>query len=324
MTSSPTTTFDAVIIGGGAAGLAAAVALARSLRSVLVVDAGSPRNAPAEGAHNVLGQEGISPLELVTKGRAEARGYGAHIRDGWVSGVRRPPGVEVAFEIDIATDDQPCETVTARRILFASGLVDELPEIPGLAEHWGTSVLHCPFCHGYEVAGKRLVVLATAAHAAHPILLFAQLSDDVTIVMQGSAESGVEFADEDRQRFDALGLRIVAQPATGIVAEAGTLSGVTLADGSTIPADAVIVTPRFSARTELFRSLGGEVADDGFGDYIPVDMGGRTAVPGVWAAGNASNVTAIVTASMSAGVMAGAQIHADLALTDANALAGLS
>src|SRR5688500_4772703 len=140
-------THDVVIIGGGAAGLSAAVALARSLRSVVVIDAGEPRNAPADGAHNLLGQEGIPPLELLEKGRREAEGYGAECRRDRAVGARRSP---IGFEVDLAGG----ETVQARRMLLATGLVDVLPEVPGVSEFWGKSVLHCPYCHGWEVRGR--------------------------------------------------------------------------------------------------------------------------------------------------------------------------
>jgi thioredoxin reductase len=160
--------YDVVVVGGGAAGLAGAVALARSRRSVLVVDAGDPRNAPASGVHNFLTREGTPPAEIYAAGRREVTRYGGTLQAGRVTALSRDGG---RFAVHI--EDQ---AVSARRLLVATGLRDELPDVPGLAARWGIDVLHCPYCHGWEVRDQRIGILATGPGAVHQALLFRQLS----------------------------------------------------------------------------------------------------------------------------------------------------
>ena len=299
---------DVVIIGGGAAGLSAAVALSRSLRSVVVVDAGEPRNAPAAGAHNLLGREGIPPLVLLAEGRREAERYGAEIRSGRAVGARRTDGV---FEIDLAG----AETVRARRLLLATGLVDVLPEVPGVSEFWGDSVLHCPYCHGWEVRGRRIGVLGTSSMSMHQTMLFRQLSDDVTLFLHTMEEPDPEELDQ----LDALGVRVVGGTVERLGSEDGVLRSVVLEDGEEFVVDAVVVAPRFVVRSDLFEQLGGTLSEHPMGPFIETDQMSRTNVDGVWAAGNASVLHAMVGASAAAGVFAGAAINADLVAEDAKA-----
>ena len=173
-------TYDAVVIGGGAAGLAGAVALARSRRSVLVVDAGEPRNAPATGVHNFLTRDGTPPSEIYQAGRAEVAKYGGHVETGRVTALSRDGE---RFTVRIGG-----RAVTARRLLAATGLRDELPDVPGLAERWGIDVLHCPYCHGWEVRDQRIGILATGPAAVHQAMLFRQLSPHVTVLAHAPLE----------------------------------------------------------------------------------------------------------------------------------------
>ncbi|MFW0783269.1 NAD(P)/FAD-dependent oxidoreductase [Gordonia sp. CPCC 206044] len=303
-----TNTFDVAIVGGGAAGLSAATTLARSLRSVVVLDAGKPRNAPAAGAHNVLGHEGISPLELLAKGRAEAAGYGARIRPGEVVNARRDDDGLFVIELDDG------DTVNARRLLLASGLVDELPDVPGVSELWGSTVLHCPYCHGWEVRGQRIGVLGTGAMSAHQAMLFAQLSDDVTLFTNTMPTP----EDEEIERLSALGVAVVDGVVERLDVVDGALGAVVLSDGRAIERDALVVAPRFVVRSEIYTGLGGTLADHPMGGtFIPTGQMGATDVPGVWAAGNCADLAATVSVSMGAGTNAGAAINMDLILDDA-------
>lgn len=309
------TSCEVAIVGGGPAGLAAATALARSLRSVVVVDAGEPRNAPAAGAHNVLGHEGIAPRDLLAAGRAELVAYGGILRTDRVRTVTRD---DDGFALSLASG----ERLHARRLILATGLVDELPDIPGVAALWGTDVLHCPYCHGWEVRGKRIAVIATNAMVAHEALLFRQLSEHVSVV----AHAMPSLPEADAARLAARGIDIVDAAVDHldvVVDDDGNarLGGVVLTDGSTLAADAVVVAPRFVARTDLYEQLGGTASPHPMGGtFIETGVMGQTAVPGVWAAGNTADLAAMVTVSMGAGVQAGAAVNADLVAQDADAL----
>ncbi|WP_125609841.1 NAD(P)/FAD-dependent oxidoreductase [Specibacter cremeus] len=299
---------DVGIVGGGAAGLSAAVALARSLRSVVVVDGGDPRNAPAAGAHNVLGHDGIAPAELMAGGRREAEHYGAQIRRGRAIAARRRNG---GFEVDLAGGG----SIRARRLLLATGLTDELPAVPGVREFWGRSVLHCAYCHGWEVRGRRIGVLGTSPLSVHQALLFRQLNDDVTLFLNTMPAPGAEASEQ----LAARDIRVVHGAVDRLRGDNDAVSAVVLDDDREFPVDAVTVAPRFLARAELYEQLGGTLVEHPLGAFIATGPMGLTDIPGVWAAGNASGLGAMVAAAMGAGVAAGAAINADLVTEDAEA-----
>jgi thioredoxin reductase len=306
-------TYDVVIAGGGAAGLSAAVALARFRRSVLVVDEGNPRNAPARHMHNYLGYDGRPPGDLLAAGRAEVTGYGGEVVTGTVTAARALADEE-GFGVELAGGRQ----VRARRLLVTTGLADELPDVPGLAERWGRDVVHCPFCHGWEVRDQAIGILATGPLAVHQALLFRQLSDNV-IVFQHTAPA---LSADARARLDALGIGLVDGEVAGLEITGDALAGVRLRSGEVIPRQALVVSPLVTARATVLASLGIdpaplEVAGHVVGSYVPADPSGATAVPGVWVAGNVTNPMAPVIAAASAGLSAGAAIVADLAEADA-------
>ncbi len=302
--------YDVVVIGGGAAGLAGAVALARSRRSVLVIDAGDPRNAPAGHVHNFLTRDGTPPAEIYAAGRGEVARYGGRVEIGRVTALWRDGerfGVRVGGR-----------TVAARRLLAATGLRDELPDVPGLAARWGIDVLHCPYCHGWEVAGQRIGILATGPAAVHQALLFRQVSPHVTLL----GHTGPWPAAEQRAQLGARGIALVEGTVKQIEAGARGLTGVRLAGGRRVALDAVVVMPRLTARAELLAPLGlrpAEVRVDGHlvGTRIETDPRGATAVPGVWAAGNLTDLQAQVVTAAAAGLAAGAAINLDLVVEEA-------
>ena len=303
--------YDVVIIGGGAAGLSGAVALARSRRSVLVVDAGQPRNAPADGVHNYLGREGTPPGALLAIGRAEVAGYGGEVVSGVVTAARRS---EDGFTVTL--DDG--HEVSARRLLVATGLVDELPDLSGVTERWGRDVLHCPYCHGWEVRDQAIGILATGPTAVHQALLFRQLSDDVTFFRH----TGPELPEEEAAQLAALGVRMVDGEVAELEVSGDRLTGVRLASGEVVPRAAVVVAPRFTARADVLASLGLEATDQEMGGHVvgsavAADPTGATDVPGVWVAGNVADMSAQVVVSAAAGMRAGAMINADLVMEDA-------
>jgi thioredoxin reductase/SAM-dependent methyltransferase len=300
---------DVCVIGGSAAGLAAALQLGRQRRSVIVVDAGEPRNAPAALMHSFLGRDGTAPGELIDAGREEVRSYGGEVLTGRASDVRRLD--DGRFEVRL----EGGHAVIARRVLAATGLVDELPRIVGLAEHWGRDVIHCPFCHGYEVRDRRIVLLAVHAGGLHPAALFRQLTHRFTVVVQPDA--GVDDADVAALR--ASDVDVVEGTVRRVVEDAaGHVAGVELADGTVIDADVIAIGPRFTARVDAFASLGlRPVAHpSGAGDRIETDATGQTSVQGVYAAGNVADPANQVLQAAAEGSRIGSMIGFSLAEED--------
>jgi thioredoxin reductase len=297
------TDFEVAVIGGGAAGLSAGIALARFRKRVVVVDAGEPRNAPADGVHNLLGREGVAPAELLAAGRADLARYGGELLAGRVVDATGERG---GFRLTLGDG----ATVTAGRVVVTTGLVDELPDVPGLAEGWGHTVVHCPFCHGWEVRDGRIGVLATAPDAAvHQAHLFRQLSADVTVLA-----NGLDLPTDRRAELAAVGVEVVDAAVAAVGPVDGAPTGVRLASGAELALDAIAVAPRFRARAAFLAPLGLDVVQhpSGMGEHVPCGMGGATSVPGVWVAGNVTDPMAQVSAAAAAGTMAGAMAIADL------------
>ncbi|MBM7055271.1 NAD(P)/FAD-dependent oxidoreductase [Streptomyces durocortorensis] len=308
--------YDVVIVGGGAAGLSGALALGRARRSVLVIDAGEPRNAPASHVHNYLGREPTPPGELLAIGRGEAAGYGAEIVEGRVASAEQlSEGGEGEQGFRVVTEDG--RSVEARRLLVTTGLVDELPPVPGLAARWGREVLHCPYCHGHEVADRPIGVLATGPLAVHQALMWRQWSDDVTLFLH----TGPEPTEEEYEQLAARGIAVVDGEVTGLEVADDRFTGVTLASGRVVPREALVVQARFTARSAVLESLGlkpvaQEMGGTVVGSYIPTDPTGATEVPGVWAAGNVTRLTEQVIGAAAAGLMAGGAVNGDLITED--------
>ncbi|GAA0845244.1 bifunctional NAD(P)/FAD-dependent oxidoreductase/class I SAM-dependent methyltransferase [Streptosporangium amethystogenes subsp. fukuiense] len=304
--------YDVVVVGGGAAGLSGALTLGRARRSVLVVDAGAPRNAPAGHVHNYLGREGTPPGELLAVGRAEVTGYGGEIVTGTVTSVHRLEGDD-GFRVLLADGRQ----VRARRLLVTTGLVDELPDVPGLAERWGRDVLHCPYCHGWEVRDQAIGVLADSPMAAHQALLFRQWSERVTLFLHTAAKP----TDEEYEQLAARGVTLVEGEVAALETTGDRLDGVRMRSGELVPCQAVVVAPRFTARADVLASLGLEpvpqlVGGHVVGSYVPADPTGATAVPGVWVAGNVADLRAQVIVSAASALNTAAAINADLIAED--------
>ncbi|WP_109523756.1 MULTISPECIES: NAD(P)/FAD-dependent oxidoreductase [Nocardia] len=294
--------YDVVIVGGGAAGLNGALMLGRSRRSVVVIDSGTPRNAPAEGVHGLLALDGIAPAELLERGRAEVRGYGGQIVDGEVVSVARDKD---GFTVTLADEN----IVRARRVLVATGLTDEIPDIPGLRQRWGRDVVHCPYCHGWEVRDQAIGVLGTGPMSVHQTLLFRQLSADVVYFANTAPPTAEQAA-----QLDARGVRVIDGAVASVEIADDRLAGVRLVDGTFVAREAVAVASRMVARAGFLAPLGLEPVahPSGMGEHIPTDPMGRTEVPGIWVAGNVTDLSAQVGAAAAAGAMAGAQINADL------------
>lgn len=312
----PQKTVDAVVIGGGAAGLNGALMLARSRRAVVVIDSGTPRNAPADGVRGLLGLDGIAPAELLRTGREEVRRYGGLVVNGEVtSAAPAAPSAEGDPRFTVTLADGG--TLTARRLLVATGLRDVLPDVRGLAGHWGHGVVHCPYCHGWEVRDEPIGVLAVGPASVHHALLFRQLTDDLVYFTRDT-----DLDEDTRARFTARGIRVVDTPVTEIVtAEEGGIAGVRLNDGRLVPRRVIAVATTMRSRTEGLSELGLTMRDlpGGMGRHFTAGMAGATDVPGVWVAGNATDLSAQVGASAAAGALAGAHMNADLAAADTEA-----
>ena len=310
--------YDVVIIGGGTAGLSGALALGRARRSVLVIDSGDPRNAPSDGVHNYLGSEGVDPRDLLATGRSEVARYGVRVLDATVTAARplahdeatpNGPADHARFLVDLADG----RTVRARRLLVATGLKDELPDIPGLAERWGRDVLHCPYCHGWEVRDQAIGILGTGPFAVYGALLWRQWSADVTLFRH----TAPALTDEQAEQLAARGVTVVDGEVAAIESSDDRLAGVRLRSGAFIPRQAIVVATGLTAHIDMLTGLGLETTDlemggVSIGRRIAADPTGATSVPGVWVAGNVTDLLGQVITSAGAGLQAGAMINADL------------
>jgi thioredoxin reductase len=308
-------TVDAVVIGGGAAGLNGALILARSRRSVVVIDSGSPRNAPAEAVHGLLALDGTPPTEILRRGRGEARQYGGRVVPGEVVAAE-PAAPSAAGDLRFTVTLADGRSITARRILVATGLKDVLPEIPGLAEHWGHGVVHCPYCHGWEVRDEPIGVLATGPVSIDHAFLYRQLTEDLTYFTNGT-----DLDSDNRARFAARGIRVIDTPVAEVVNdEDGALAGVRLADGQVVARRVLAVLAQLEIRAQGLEGLGLPLQDlPNKGRSFASGKAGITEVPGVWVAGNVTDLVAQVGASAAAGALAGADINRMLAIADTDA-----
>lgn len=299
--------FDVVVVGGGAAGLSGALTLARARRSVLVIDAGRPRNAPASQVHNYLGREGTPPSELLAIGREEVTGYGGEFLPATAVAAERLEEGDFRVTLDDGS------SVLARRLLVTTGLVDELPEVQGLAERWGRDVLHCPYCHGWEVRDQRLAVLGTGPISVHQALLWRQWSDRVTFFQHMAPD----LTADQLEQFAARDITVVHGKVSALEVPGDRLAGIAMADGRVVLCDAVIVAVGVTARAGVLESLGLQTVEQEMfghtvGTHLATDPAGATEVPGVWAAGNVATLTDVVITAAASGLRAAGAINGDL------------
>ncbi|MFH8414151.1 NAD(P)/FAD-dependent oxidoreductase [Streptomyces collinus] len=298
--------YAVVVVGGGAAGLSAALVLGRARHRTLVIDAGEPRNAPAAHMQGYLSRDGMPPAEFLAVGREEIARYGVELV--------RDRVVRVEKGEDFTVVSAGGRSVRTRRLVVATGLKDELPAVPGVAERFGRDVLHCPFCHGWEVRDQPFGVLATSPASVHQALMVSQWSKDVRFFPHTVAEE--ELSDEDLRRLAAAGVDVVPGEVAELVTEDDRLTGIRLADGTTHPRSVLFTAPRAVPRTGLLERLGAELHETPFGAYPVVDATGLTTVPGVWAAGNAIGFSEQVVHAASGGYRAASAIVGDLLMTD--------
>jgi thioredoxin reductase len=301
----PDDAWEVVIVGGGVAGLSAALILARARRRVLVLDSGEPRNRFAPHMHGVLSRDGYSPLQLVEDGRREVRAVDGVVQTAQVTGVQR-----TAAGFELRTDDG--RVVRAGRLIVATGIRDDLPAVPGLAEQWGRGVVACPYCDGYEARGSAIGVLAGSTQGLHVAQLLRAYSSDVTVF---TALLG-PLPEEDLRALRARGIQVDDRQVTRVVTDGDALTGLELADGTHAALDVVFASGVMVPLDDLLRQLGAEQADTAFGPWTTADPMGRTSVPGLWVAGNSANPGALVPIAAASGTTAALAINAELVSED--------
>jgi thioredoxin reductase len=286
---------DVVVVGGGAAGLSAALVLGRARRRVAVIDGGQPRNAPAAHMQGFLSRDGMSPADLLAAGRIEVSGYGVELVDDHVT------AIDTGFIVHLASG----RMLNARRILVSTGVRDELPDLAGVRERWGRDLLHCPYCHGWEVRDQPIGVLGTVPGSVQHALLLRQWSDDVSFFVHT-----YDLTASEQAELEARGVQIVLGEVTRLTVEDDRLTGVELTDGRVVARTAVFIRPVNVPQADgLLGGLGCDVDAAGF---AIVDGTGRTSSVAVWAAGNVADPRAQVITAAGAGSAAAIAINADL------------
>jgi thioredoxin reductase len=290
--------YDVAVIGGGAAGLSAALVLSRARRKVLVIDAGQPRNAPATHMHGYLSRDGLPPAELLAAGRTEVESYGGEIVAS--TATELVPDGRNGFWVLLDGGQR----ISARRLLVTTGLRDELPDIPGLRARWARDVLHCPYCHGHEVRDRRLGVIGGTPGAVRYAQIVRQWTHDLVYFTPPDTLTAA-----DRTELVARAIGVVEGTIDQLVIDDDKLRGLQMRDGCVIPRDALFVPPRFVANSHLLVGVGCDVDADG---WVTADPTGVTSVPGVWAAGNVIDPRAQVITAAGAGSAAAIALNADL------------
>lgn len=291
------THYDALVVGGSFAGLAAATYIARAKRRVLVVDGGQPRNRFSPAAHGFLGHDGQAPGEILATARRQVLTYpNAQLRAGEVLAIR--PNTN-GFDVHLGDGS----AVSSRKLVIATGLRDELPPLPGLWERWGRTVLHCPYCHGYETGGGPLGVLATHPMSAHQANLVHDWGS-VTFFTNGAP-----LPDEETvARLSARGIVFETAPIAALRGDAPALAGVLLADGRDLPLNALFVAPTLH-HCPLVAQLQLAMDDSPTGPIVRTDERRMTSLPGVYAAGDIVRSGHSVSFAVADGVMAGISLH---------------
>lgn len=293
--------FDAIIIGGSFAGLSAAMQLARANRSICVIDTGKPRNRFASASHGFFGQDGLPPYEMLAAAREKVAAYpSARFIDVEATEAAADESGYAVMLVDGAR-------LLARKLVLAFGLKDGLPDIPGVAERWGKTVLHCPYCHGFEFLGQPLGVLSVLPPSAHQAALIPEWGPTTFFLNGGAMPDG-----ETRARLDARGVTIEAAPIVGLEGDAPSLDGVRLADGRLATIAALYLAPRTSFQSPIAGRLGCAMEDGPFGPVIKTDAMKLTSVAGVYAAGDITRPMHNATFASADGVMAGTAVHREL------------
>ena len=286
---------DVVIVGGGPAGLSAAIMLRRARRSVIVIDEEKPRNRLAPHMHGILSREGMSPLDFLARGREEARGYGVQFERGTATSIETIQGGFIVHGP---------RAVQARRVIVATGLVDVLPNIPGVEALWGTDAVVCPYCDGWEVRDQPLGVIATSPMSRNQAHLLRQWSSDVTVF--GAHEAGIPETEIAGMRSRGIAF---APPALEIHKADDVMI---TTDTANYRVARVFIGARPVPSDSLLAGLGCAMTESPAGMFVNTDAGGQTSIDGVWAVGNVADTKALVPIALGAGTFAATQVNISL------------
>jgi thioredoxin reductase len=294
---------DVIIVGGSSAGLSAALVLGRSRRNVVVFDDSQPCNRFSHASHGFLTRDGIAPSELVQIGREQLGTYpNVEVRADTVSHITPVDG---GFNVETASGN----TVTARKVLLATGIKDILPPVKNMEQFWGTSVFHCPYCDGWEVRDEAIVVYGGGENAFHKTMLLWNWSPNLTFCTGGEGE----IPAEKRALFEKNGITVIETPVSHVEGQDGQVDQIVFTDGTTLNCKAIFIQPAFEHRTPFAQDLGCVLTPQNF---VQADTLGRTNVPGLYAAGDLTAQMRSVALAVAQGSSAGAGINYDLIVED--------
>jgi len=290
---------EVIIIGGSYAGLSAAMALGRSMRTTLIIDGGDPCNKQTPHSHNFITQDGETPAAIAKKAKDQVFKYPTvtFLQDIAVHGYKKQDGFEIVTQSGVR--------VTAKKLIFATGIKDKLPEIKGFSECWGISVIHCPYCHGYEYRGKRTAIMANGERAFHVASLVNNLTEHLMVLTAGKAD----FDAEQRSKFQRHHIGIIETPVAEIQHENGMVQNVVFSDGEQLGFNAVYAAVSFEQHSTIPEELGCELTEQG---YLKTDAFYKTTVPGIYACGDNTSMMRSVAGAVASGNMAGAMVNMEL------------
>ncbi|MEC7782106.1 MAG: NAD(P)/FAD-dependent oxidoreductase [Bacteroidota bacterium] len=297
------TTYEVIIIGGSYSGLSAAMALGRSLRSVLIIDGGNPCNKQTPHSHNFITHDGEKPHAIAQKAKEQVLNYDTvhFLEDFALSGKKAENGFEISTKSG--------KTFKARKLIFATGIKDVMPDIEGFSACWGITAIHCPYCHGYEFKSEKTAIMANGEHAFHIASLVNNLTDDLTILTQGTPD----FDEDQRAKLKKHNINIIETPVTKFEHQDGTLEKVILEDGTSLTLKAVYAGLPFEQHSDIPQQLGCSLTESG---HLKVDLFQKTEVPGIYACGDNTSRMRSVAYAVSTGNIVGAMVNNELTQED--------
>ncbi|WP_157614266.1 NAD(P)/FAD-dependent oxidoreductase [Pseudotamlana agarivorans] len=292
--------FDAIIIGGSYAGLSAAMALGRSLRNVLIIDAGDPCNKQTPHSHNFITQDGINPKQISELAKEQVLKYNTvkFLNDFAISGKKNSSG----FTIKTKSRKE----VSSQKLIFATGVKDIMPSIKGFSDCWGISIVHCPYCHGYEIREKKTAIYADIPKAMHLAPLVKNLTDDLTLIIPNKSD----LKQEEIQKLKKHNIAVVDTQITEIEHQKGSLKNIVFSDGKKLPFEALYAAIPFKQHSSIPEKLGCKLTEHG---HIEIDLFQKTTIDSVYACGDNSGMMRSVANAVYSGNITGAMVNAELA-----------